>query len=69
MTPNDFISNHTNSLALIGDLIEETFLQKGAEFLYNKYLKPKIRPFTVHDTLMLASQQIAVSTIEFYFST
>ena len=40
-----------NSLEIVTKIIEETILQKGAEELYTKYLKPKIRPFAVQDMI------------------
>lgn len=34
------------SAAVVTKVLEETVLQKAAEHLYNKYLQPKIRPYT-----------------------
>lgn len=57
----DTIKNNFASFSVVEEIIESTILQKAAQHLYEKYLRPKVRPFTVHDTMMLARQQIAVS--------
>jgi len=52
--PNrEFAHKHANSLAIIGSILEETILQKGAEHLYNAYLMPKILPYTALQTIQL----------------
>jgi len=42
---------NSNSLSIVTKVIEETILQKAAEQLYNKYLIPKIRPYTAYQTM------------------
>ena len=32
-------------------MLDETILEKGAKHLYSEYLKPKVRPYTVIDTM------------------
>ena len=51
-----------DSFDVVAKIIEETILQKGAEHLYNKYLTPKIMPYTVQDTILLAKEQINVGS-------
>ena len=35
-----------NSLSIVGEIIDKTILEKGANHLYNKYIMPKILPYT-----------------------
>ena len=52
--------SYLESLDIVTKVIEETILEKGADRLFNKYLAPKIRPFAVYDTILLAEQQVNV---------
>ena len=53
--------SNSTSIQVVQDILSETILQKAAEHLYNKYLTPKIMPYTALQTMELAATQVRVS--------
>ena len=45
-----------DSLMVAHDVLENTILQKAAEYLYDKYLRPKVRPYVALQTIELSKQ-------------
>ena len=42
-----------SSISVVSQVLEETVMQKAAEYLYNKYLQPKVMPYTAAQTIEL----------------
>ena len=53
--PTRLIAGQIDSIDVVSKLIEDTFIQKGGEHLYNKYLQPKIMPYVSAQTIELAT--------------
>ena len=51
----------TDSLEIVSTIIDQECVDVGAKILYDKYLNPKIRPFTVRQTFDLVSLPSKVS--------
>lgn len=56
------LASFQDSIGVITQLLEETILQRGAEFLYDRYLLPKVMPYTALQTIELTAQQVHVSS-------
>ena len=57
----EMAKDSSNAIPIVHQVLEETILQKAAEYLYNKYLTPKVRPYTACQTIELTLQQVNVS--------
>ena len=49
------------SIHVVEQVFNETILQKCAEHSYNRYLAPKIRPYTAAQTIALMEMPVGVS--------
>ena len=55
------MTDFQNSIGVVSQILEETILTKGAEHLYNMYLKPKVLPYAAYHTIALTKTQVSVS--------
>lgn len=55
--------NLSGSLDAVLQILDKTVLQKCADVLYNKYLQPKILPYTALQTIELTQCQVHVSLL------
>ena len=39
------MADQMNVIEIVSQIIDDTFVEKGGEHLYNKYLQPKIMPY------------------------
>ena len=62
----DLAKDCGNAIPIVHQVLEETVLQKVAEYLYDKYLRPKVRPYTACRTIELTLQQVNVSVSSTY---
>ena len=46
---------------MVHEVLDETLITAGGQFLYDKYLMPKIKPYTAHNMMMVAAIPIIVS--------
>ena len=60
--PMRLMADQMNAIDIVSQIIDATFVEKGGEHLYNKYLQPKIMPYVSAQTLELAKCQVHVST-------
>ena len=59
----ELAKDNGNAIPIVHQVLEETILQKAAEYLYDKYLRPKVRPYTACQTIELTLQQVNVSAL------
>jgi hypothetical protein len=61
MRTDSFSLKEGMALSIVSMIIDETILTAGGDYLYDKYLLPKIRPHTALSTIVAATVPVVVS--------